>query len=51
MIDLEAGMDRLWRHIQWYSRHCRTPRNELLWRLNARLRGEDPGEPFHWPGL
>lgn len=26
------------------------PRNELRYRLNARLRGEDPGQPENWPG-
>lgn len=27
------------------------PKKELLWRLNARLIGEDPGRPVNWRGL
>lgn len=28
-----------------------SPRRELLFRLNERLQGRDPGEPFNWRGL
>lgn len=28
-----------------------SPRQELLWRLNERLQGRDPGKPTHWRGL
>lgn len=28
-----------------------TPRDELRERLNAKLRGQDPGKPYHWRGL
>lgn len=28
-----------------------TARRELLWRLNERLQGRDPGQPTHWRGL
>lgn len=31
--------------------HYGTATNELRSRLNARLRGEDPGPPMHWRGL
>ena len=27
------------------------PQQELLFRLNARLRGDDPGKPVNWRGL
>lgn len=29
----------------------RTPQQELLDRLNAQLRGDDPGQPENWRGL
>ena len=28
-----------------------SPKRELLFRLNERLQGRDPGEPFNWRGL
>lgn len=28
-----------------------TPSEELKWRLNAQLQGEDPGQPVNWRGL
>lgn len=28
-----------------------SPRSELLWRLNERAKGRNPGEPVNWPGL
>lgn len=28
-----------------------SPAKELQWRLNAQLRGEDPGKPVNWRGL
>ena len=27
------------------------PQQELKWRLNAQLRGDDPGQPVNWRGL
>lgn len=27
-----------------------SPKKELMWRLNARMMGEDPGEPINWRG-
>jgi len=26
-------------------------KDELVWRLNERLQGRDPGKPFHWRGI
>ena len=34
-------------HLAWHF----PPKKELLERLNARLRGIDPGEPQNWKGL
>lgn len=28
-----------------------SPAEELKWRLNQRLQGEDPGQPVNWRGL
>lgn len=28
-----------------------SPAEELKWRLNAQLRGDDPGKPINWRGL
>jgi len=28
-----------------------SPRSELKWRLNAQLKGHDPGKPVNWRGL
>lgn len=28
-----------------------SPKQELLFRLNERLQGRDPGKPVHWRGL
>lgn len=28
-----------------------SPKEELLFRLNAQLRGDDPGQPVNWRGL
>lgn len=36
-----AHEERMRSNAQW----------ELLERVNMRLRGEDPGKPFHWKGL
>jgi hypothetical protein len=33
------------------NRMSSNARWELLERVNMRLRGEDPGKPFHWKGM
>lgn len=32
-------------HFFWHAQ------DELLWRLNTRLQGNDPGKPVNWKGL
>lgn len=40
-------------HDQWTRIGYVTagPRQELIWRLNQRLKGKDPGQPIHWKGI
>ncbi|UYM26634.1 hypothetical protein SEA_BAUER_85 [Arthrobacter phage Bauer] len=37
-----------WMHIGYVTAG---PRQELMWRLNQTLKGEDPGRPVNWKGL
>jgi hypothetical protein len=37
-----------WMHIGHVTRG---PRQELIWRLNQRLTGKDPGRPINWKGI
>lgn len=30
---------------------ARSPKTELKWRLNRRLKGQNPGTPVNWRGL
>lgn len=40
-----ATLDKLARDL------TSSPAQELKWRLNAQLRGDDPGQPVNWRGL
>jgi hypothetical protein len=33
------------------QRALEAPKKELLWRLNERVQGRDPGDPVNWRGI